>query len=528
MKKIFSLFLLLCVATSFAAPEFRAASVKDTLVLWAMDDGVNSGFALQKIIRKYSQQTKVPVKVRFVSWGNAFDELNYVLALDSTSVVNAGTDVPDVIQLGSSWVPYFAKAGLVSSVDSLLEVADTTRFYSEAMKSTHVSHGKETYALPWFLDVRGLFVNERLWLSMGFNEGDVEDYPKFFGTLRSIARSNLKNSAGRSVTPFEYGVKDDWTGQQQMAPILWSFGGDIVSEKENAPGVYRSALADSATLVGLSHYLKFLRDQELSPNGLIENSSQSADRFIRSEMMMIFGTSEIIRKMEFGNDMGGLMESSLAKDGIAVVPAPKGPVGSFTFVGGSHLALPNIGNYFNPEKRKAAIDLFLHMLRADNVDYYSRQIGFLPADKSLMRLWAKDNRYYQLIEGLEKDGRSFLNIPEWGQVEVVINDMVNGIGKTLMGHGNDDPSDAIARLVMDAHKKINRVLKYDDPADSDSLWACVRLAMMQPVDEEASELREVVEDTNKSVYVGAVIGILLFLFCVVVLLVVRRRNKQQK
>lgn len=522
MNKIFGILLLVYSVVAFAAPEFRAATVKDTLVFWAMDDGVNSGFALQKITRKFAQQSKVPVKVRFLSWGSGFDELNRVLAMDSVDVVNSGAEIPDVIQLGSSWVSFFAKAGYISEVDSLLEMADSTRFFSEAMKATHIGHGKETYSLPWFLDVRGFFINERLWLLLGLNDEDVDSYPKLFGTLRSVAKSGLKNDAGRSVTPFEFGVRDDWTGQQQMAPILWSFGGDIVAESLDSGKVsYRSALTDSATLVGLRHYFKFLRDEELSPNGLHENSSQNTDRFIRSEMLMIFGTSEIIRKMEFGNDMGGLMESSLAKDGVAMVPAPKGPNGSFTFVGGSHLALPKIGIYGNEEKRRNAIELFLYMLRADNVDYYSRQIGFLPADRGLIRIWGQDERYYQLINGLESNGRSFLNIPEWGSIEVAVNDMVNHVGKALLER-HSDINEEMTRLVVDAHFKINEILGSKESANVDSLKQRVRLSLMQPVEEQKNDLRDTSEKSSSLLFVGVGTGAALLL--VVVIVAVRRRR----
>jgi len=530
VKKIFGLFLLLAFSvTAFAVPELRAVTVKDTLVLWTMDEGINSGFALQRITRKFTQQTKVPVKVRFLNWGSAFDELKRALSMDSVAVADSSAEVPDLVQLGSSWVPTFGALGLISPVDDLLEVADTTRFYAEAMRSTHIGHDARTFALPWFLDVRGLFVNERLWLSMGFNDEDVEDFPKFFGALRSIAKDQIRNEAGSIVTPFEFGVNNDWTAQQQMAPILWSFGGDIVVEcpvdslaDSTRKSCYRSALADSLTLVGLRHYLKFLRDEEVFPNSLHDNSSQSAERFIRSEMMMIFGTSEIIRKIEFGNDLGGLMESPLAKDGIDVVPAPKGPAGRFTFVGGSHLALPRNGVYRGPERRKSAVSLLIHMLRADNVDYYSHQIGFLPADRSLMRIWAKDSRYYQLINGLEKDGRSFLNIPEWREVEVAVNDMANRIGKILLDR-DSDPSDEIARQILSTHNAINGILNYKDTADGDSLWACVKLSMMQPVEEAKSELHEAPEEVETPVFALVVAGVAVLVFIAVSVVVLRRK-----
>ena len=117
--------------SAYAVPELRAApSVPDTLVLWVMDQDINTGSALQKQMRKYSQQSGIPVKIRFLDWGAAFVELNKTLATEAPST---GTDYPDVLQLGSSWVPYFAKAGLISPVTELLDAVDTSRFYKEAM-----------------------------------------------------------------------------------------------------------------------------------------------------------------------------------------------------------------------------------------------------------------------------------------------------------------------------------------------------------------------------------------------------------
>jgi multiple sugar transport system substrate-binding protein len=235
---------------------------------------------------------------------------------------------------------------------------------------------------------------------------------------------------------------------------------------------------DSLSLVGLRHYLKLLRDQDISPYNLKENSSEAADRFVRSEQLILFGTSEFIRKVEFDKDVGGLKESPLAKDGLISVTAPKGPVGNFTFVGGSHLTLPMNAN---PAKRAAARDLFLFMVRADNIDYYSRQSGFIPPDGSLIRIWMQDSRYNSLINGLENNGRSCQNIPEWSEIEMAVNAMVNAIAKNI-ALGQSDVNSVTAGLVLGTHEKINGILKRSEPPAKD-LLAKVEMSLMQPVEE---------------------------------------------
>lgn len=463
------------------APVIRSAPLtRDTLVLWAMDEGINSGSTLRKITRRFAHRSGYPVKVRFLDWGTAFEQLTRTLATDAASAESSGIEFPDVIQLGSSWVPHFASHDLIASVpESLLVSLDTTRFYAEAMKVSHLGSDAETYSLPWFLDVRGLLVNKRLWQELELTEDDASTYPKFYGTLRAISKKKLKNKVGASVAPFGYGVKNDWTGHQQMSPIIWSFGGDLVVKEGDS---YRSALADSSTLNGLRHYLKFLNDLDISPYGFQENSTQNADRFVRSEQLVIYGTAEFIRKLEFSADQGGLKESLLAEDSLAFISFPEGPNGRFTFVGGSHLALPKRGSL---QKRNAAEALFVYLLRADNMDFFSRQIGFLPADKAMINIWAKDSRYGHLIENLEKNGRSFPNIPEWSGVEYAIITMVNAFAKNIENR-TADVNEITVDAVLKAHQRINEILKYNENASPVEVRNRIEGILITPVDEESS------------------------------------------
>ncbi len=514
----FAMVFALCgVGRSYAVPELRAAPpAPDTLVLWVMDQDINTGTILQKLMQKYTRQSGLPVKIRFLDWGSAFVELNKMLSTEALP----GTDYPDVVQLGSSWVPYFAKAGLIAPLGDLLDAVDTSRFYPEAMKSAHIGRDTTVYSLPWFLDVRGFFVNERLWLELGLHDSEIETYSQFFGVLRAVADAKVVNSDGVPVVPFEFGVKDDWTGYQQLAPFLWNFGGAFVTETEQG---YRSALVDSLSLVGLRHYLKLLRDQDISPYNLKENSSEAADRFVRSEQLILFGTSEFIRKVEFDKDVGGLKESPLAKDGLISVTAPKGPVGNFTFVGGSHLTLPMNAN---PAKRAAARDLFLFMVRADNIDYYSRQSGFIPPDGSLIRIWMQDSRYNSLINGLENNGRSCQNIPEWSEIEMAVNGMVNAIARSIV-QGDSNVQRMTAKLVMETHEKINAILKHNESSARNDILAKVEMSLMQPVEETryAKDLG-IPEERSKISLRLVIISLLGFVAAVLLLVYMVRVRKR--
>ena len=181
------------VASSFARLAFCAclvfgafateAMASDTLSIWVMDNGLGSKNAMKRLVKKFYRETGIPVKLTSLSWGEAFRKITLTFA-DSNDVA------PDVIQLGSTWVPHFAAAGAIRPIDSLISKIDTSRFLGEGLRSTHISGKPETYAVPWFIDVRGFFVNERIWQQLGFDDSDFESYAHVLGVLKTIASSD--------------------------------------------------------------------------------------------------------------------------------------------------------------------------------------------------------------------------------------------------------------------------------------------------------------------------------------------------
>ena len=440
--------LAICVSLVLGVFATEAAA-SDTLSIWVMDNGLGSKNAMKRLVKKFYRETGIPVKLTSLNWGEAFRKITFTFA-DSNDVA------PDVIQLGSTWVPHFASTGVIRPIDNLISIIDTARFLGEGLRSTHISGKPETYAVPWFIDVRGFFVNERIWRELGLEDSDFESYAHVLGVLKTIASSDLTTEVGVKVTPFTLPGKDDWAGQQCMAPFVWSHGGDFVVPAGKG---YRSALLDSNTLVGLALYANIMGDALMAPHSLYENSSDNAEGFVRSERVIHYGTSELIKQLEYPEEVGGLANSAIAKDGIKVLELPAGPHGKFSFMGGSHLAL---GNKKDTSKYALAEQLLAYMLRADNIDAFSRQVGFLPADRSILHIWNRDSRYSKLVAELEHS-RSFPNIPEWGEVEKILINLSNGMGALFKNTKHRKKrSAALAQMVYEANAKINEILNYPD------------------------------------------------------------------
>ena len=459
-------------AGAAAQPVLEKPPWADTLNFWVMDNGLGSQKAVRKLVKKFQRDTEIPVNVRVLNWGDAYAAISGAFAHpDSTP------DFPDVLQLGSTWVPQFASVGWIRDLDTLLVQLDSSRFYQQAYSAGHIAGNSKVYSFPWFLDVRALFANEWLWHSLDIQDSDISSYSRFLGSLRAINRGELKNSEMKRVAAFALPGHEDWTGPQQMAPFIWSFGGDFL---ECEQGKCRSALLDTATLNGIDIYVKILGDEELAPFSLHENSAQNAVRFVNSELLIHYGTSELIRQLEYPAEAGGLRSSPIADDGIMILTAPDLSHFRSAFVGGSHLALTAKSD---STKFAASERLLTYMLRADNIDAFCRAVGFLPSDRGLISIWNQDRRYSQLIQSLES-GKSFPNIPEWGAIEGVLIQLSNDMGAVLSENADKATRCVkLAELVVDAHFRVNEILGTSESRERNALLDWVQKVFATDIQE---------------------------------------------
>lgn len=430
------LFLLILLSSSFAAKKV------DTLSFWAMDNGPGSAAVLQEMLTRFEVETSIPVVFKELKWESAFDEIQ--------KAFSEGT-APDVLQVGSSWISIFAGKGYLDGMQSFLNEIDSSRFFYEMSKFSSIEGDSNYYAVPWFLDVRAFFGNKAVLDSLGIRDAHMKSFTRARGVMKAIAQNGLKNAEGKEIVPFGLPGKDDWTAPQVIAPWIWSYGGDFLVKQDS---LWKSALLDSNTLNGLFHYLTLLKDTTCVPNALFENSVENATRFTNSEQAFLMGTSEIIRKMDVSVEEGGLKEKSISQDGLVLIPMPFGPKGQFTFVGGSHLAI-------SKNAKKDTKKLLQFLVRVDHIDTYTRRIGFLPSDKSVISVWAQDPRYNALIEDLSH-GRSFPNLSQWGEIETILINMSNDIGSIYRtAIENEDRTAEVASIIVRADEKIQNLLSTD-------------------------------------------------------------------
>ncbi|MCB9496593.1 MAG: extracellular solute-binding protein [Fibrobacteria bacterium] len=437
MKSGHSLLLPALAGLLASAPAWSA---KKPLELWIMPNGANPQALVNERLEAFTKETGIPAKVVVLDWGEAWSRIDKGLSSGQG---------PDVVQLGTTWVSYFASKGWLAPLDGNLDKINPARFINTSLQTTHIDGNDTTWAVPWFVDVRVLMANRRILDSLGIHAADVADWNGYHKTLRRIREAGLMKDANTQVFPYGFPGKSDWNIPHNFAPWIWSEGGDFIVKSSD--GKWRSGLLEKSTVAGIKRYLSFVQDSLVNPKALAQNTAQVTQTFNAGEQTFLLSTSEIVMQTRISSDSGGLRSSPIGVDGMRAFPVPAGAAGSVAFVGGSNLCLP---------KAKAssadALKLLLFLTRADNLDAYTKRIGFLPPDKSVLQEWSKDSTYGVMVAAAEK-GKAYPGIPQWGSIEAMLSEMFGNVW-TMLGEGGYYTDEELYKALTSTSARIDSLL----------------------------------------------------------------------
>jgi len=192
---------ILSGCTSNSAPKDAGGSSpaaggkQVTLNVWGMGEEAKS---LPKIAEKFMQENpNIKVNVQALPWDTAHDKL-------LTAV--ASKKGPDVLQMGTTWIPEFTSAKALMDLKPELskypEFAEAN-FYPGAITTT--KQGDAVVGVPWYIDTRVLYYRTDLLKAAGFNEA-----PKTWDELSDAAKKLAARGNGN------YGISID-TKEQSLA-----------------------------------------------------------------------------------------------------------------------------------------------------------------------------------------------------------------------------------------------------------------------------------------------------------------------
>ncbi|CAI3342357.1 sugar ABC transporter substrate-binding protein [Enterococcus cecorum] len=166
---------LLSVGALSACGQSNSTSSKsdnEVLNIWGMGEEVKS---LSKMTDDFTKETGIKVKIQSIPWSNAHDKLLTAIASKKG---------PDVLQMGTTWMPEFQKAGALTDMSKYINKYENLKpdnFFKGSVETT-IFDGK-SYGIPWAAETRVLFYRTDVLKNVGYDEA-----PKTWDELEDVAK----------------------------------------------------------------------------------------------------------------------------------------------------------------------------------------------------------------------------------------------------------------------------------------------------------------------------------------------------
>ncbi|MFA4906170.1 MAG: sugar ABC transporter substrate-binding protein [Candidatus Margulisiibacteriota bacterium] len=398
-----SLLLTTLSLTTFSCAPSEKAGGPVTVQMWVMPNSLEPLRDIEEALKPFTDtHPNIKVKVTVVDWGAAW-----------TKITTAATshDVPDIAQLGSTWVGSISSMGaLMDNKARVAELGGAKAFVPAAWKSSGLSGSGQVTAIPWIVDARALFYRTDVFTKLGLTAKDLETWDKFEDTLKKIKAAKL-TIEGLEIQSLGMPGKNDWNVVHNLAPWIWGAGGDFL-----APDNKKSLLDSAAALNGLFFYVNLAKKGYVPPEYLELNTAQVSSNFNNGSIAMMFDGPYEVRTLTTPPAQGGASESITARN-FSVVPYPKGPKGRFTFVGGSNLAI-----FKHAKHPQEAWEVVKYLTTDQDAQLsYCKASGFLPAKLSVFNepYFSVDPARRVFKEAI-KYGKTYPCIPSWGILEPIM------------------------------------------------------------------------------------------------------------
>ena len=311
-----------------------------------------------------------------------------------------GGSLPDVSQVGNTWIAELAAIGALAPVPPAQAGLLTDQF--AAVLDTNRVAGTD-YGVPWYVDTRVQFFRRDLFAELGLSEP-----PSTWAEWKS-ALHGIKRAAG----PGNYAILLPLNEPEQLLTFGLQQGDPLLRDQDS-----RGNFASPGFKAALAFY-KSLFDEGLAP---IATASQISN--IWNEFAKGFFSVFISGPWTIGDLKSRLPASFQSKWATATMPGPTGPGASAP--GGASLVVPKTAR--DPAVSWRLID---YLTRPATQIQFQQIAGSLPSRKSAWAApaLASDSNVRTLARQLDI-ARPLPKVPEWERIatelQIVAEAMIRG------------------------------------------------------------------------------------------------------
>ncbi|MBW5445231.1 extracellular solute-binding protein [Cohnella sp. CFH 77786] len=425
-------------ASASGQASSSAQSAPVTLSAWIMPNSPKPDADLLKVMDPYlKQHPNVTLKVTVLDWGSAWTKI--------TTAATSG-EGPDILQLGTTWVPAIASMGGIDKItDKISDVGGAENYLSASWNTTKIEGQEDIYAVPWFVDARAIYYNTEAFKAANVDPAEAfKTWESFEAALQKV---NGVTVGGNKVAALGIPGKNDWNVVHNIFPWIWAAGGDVLSADHKS-----AVFNEGKGIDGVMYYTGLANKGLVDKSSLEKNSSQIESDFGDGKSAVIITGPWLAKNFATPKDAGGMSDKAAAKQ-FAISPLPAGPAGQSTFIGGSDLTV------FKGSKHKdEAWDVIKYLSSEEAQKAYANISGQLPAKKSLIESPDLDSNMKAFAEAT-KYGKSYPSIPQWGPTETALQKHFANIWDIVAGVKGKYDKDSIQKEMDDAAAEVNSIIQ---------------------------------------------------------------------
>lgn len=355
------------------------------LEFWVMG---REGEVVQKLIPEFERRhPDIRVRVQQIPWSAAHEKLLTAFA---------GETMPDIFQLGNTWIPEFVTLGALTQLDPWIEDSWAIKrqdFFPGIMQSNEID--SLTYGIPWYVDTRVLFYRKDLMQRVGYSN-PPKTWEAWIHSMRRI-----KDHVGEKNYAILLPI-NEWT---PLIIIALQLDTQLLKNNYQYGNFNSDEFREAFTF-----YLKLFR-KDLAPSVGNTQTANIYQEFAKGHISMyISGPWNLV---EFSRRLPKNLQHQWM---TAPMPSPKSGYPGTSLAGGASLVM-----YQHSKHKQAAWRLIEYLSEpAQQIAFY-HLTGDLPAKKAVWKEAAlADNVYTRAFWAQLQQVKSPPKIPEWERIAMKI------------------------------------------------------------------------------------------------------------
>ena len=283
-----------------------------TLTVWLMNGSAPDSI-VQAVNQEFqSKHSNVTVKIEIQQWSDVTNKLDTAFA---------GSNPPDVMELGNTYVAKYAAAGALQDITGKKSSYENSSTWLPGLTDSCTQDGK-LWCVPYYAGSRAVIYRKDWFDKLGLKPPDSMDAWMQVGQKLMDANTSDPNYSALYF-PGKY-----WYA---MLPFIWDFGGDVATKSGST---WKGAVDSAESQKGLT-----------TLNGMVQRLSRADKTGDELKQDAAFAQGHIAMIVANGWEVGVITDPKTGdpslKDKLGVFPIPSHNAGQTApvFLGGSDLGI---------------------------------------------------------------------------------------------------------------------------------------------------------------------------------------------